>query len=126
MDLSDLPPFDESVSGRALTPGPICQRNQHMAVSELHLVQSNMTTELLPGRFDIQAIRRRAEAMRAAYIRSRLDAVWSAIESWFARRQQRELENYLADSQSLAELESRMRRYALRRAPFGCMGPDYE
>ncbi len=48
------------------------------------------------------------------------------IENWFARRQQRELENYLADSQSLAELESRMRRYASRRIPFGRMGPDFD
>jgi hypothetical protein len=126
MDLSDLPPFDESVSGRALTPGPICRRDQYATVSGLDLVQSNMTTELRPGSVDIQAIRRRAEALRAAYIRSRLDAVWSAIENWFARRQQRELENYLADSQSLAELESRMRQYAARRMPFGCMGPDYD
>jgi hypothetical protein len=126
MDLSDLPPFDESVSGRALTPGAICQRGQSAAVSGPNLVQSNMTMELLPGRPDIQAIRRRAEAMRAAYVRSRLDAVWAAIETWFARRQQRELESYLADSQSLAELESRMRRYASRRMPFGCMGPDYD
>jgi hypothetical protein len=124
MDLSDFPPFDESVSGRSVTPGAICQRGQSTAFLGPDLVQSNMSMEWRPAGVDIQAIRRRAEAMRTAYIRSTLEAAWSAIESWFAGRQQRELENYLADSQSVAELESRMRRYASKRMPFGLIGRD--
>jgi hypothetical protein len=130
MNLSDFPPFDESVLGRALTPGPIYRRGQPEAVSRADLVQSNMSMEWVPetpaGIPDIQAIRRRAEAMRTAYIRGKVEAVFAALENWYARLRQREFEEYLAGSQNLAELESRMRRYTVKRSAFGMMNANFD
>jgi hypothetical protein len=126
MNLSDFPPFDESVQGRALTPATICRESHSGAPFEADLVQSNMQMEWSPGMPDIPAIKRRAEAMRNAYIRSLFIAAFLALENWFARRQQQDLEDYLADSQNLADLESRMRRYAGKRGAFDLAMPHFD
>jgi hypothetical protein len=126
MNLSDFPPFDESVQGRALTPATISQESRSGALFGADLVQSNMQTEWSSGTPDIAAIKRSAEAMRNAYILSLLQAAFAALENWFARLQQQELEDYLADSQNLADLESRMRRYAARRTAFDLTMPHFD
>jgi hypothetical protein len=126
MNLSDFPPFDESVQGRALTPATISRESPSGALFEADLVQSNMQMEWTSAMPDIAAIKRRAEAMRNAYIRSLVHAAFAALENWFARRQQQELEDYLADSQNLADLESRMRRYAGKRAAFDLSMPHFD
>jgi hypothetical protein len=100
MNLSDFPPFDESVQGRALTPATISRDSRSGALFEADLVRSNMQMEWSSGMPDIPAIKRRAEAMRTAYIRSVIQAAFAAIENWFARRQQQDLEDYLAGSQT--------------------------
>jgi len=82
--------------------------------------------ETSAGTPDIQAIRRRAEAMRTAYIRGKVEAVFAALENWYARLRQREFEEYLAGSQNLAELESRMRRYTVKRSAFGMMNANFD
>lgn len=68
--------------------------------------------------FSVIELEQEARAMRAAYTFHLLKWVLTAIDNWFARRAQRDLEDYLAESQNLADLEARMRRYAARRAPF--------
>jgi hypothetical protein len=75
---------------------------------------------------DAQVLRKRAEFMRTAYLRAKFVALWSALENWFARQHERELEEYLADSQNLADLEARMRRYSVKRNAFGLNTPNFD
>src|SRR5271165_24038 len=84
--------------------------------SGANLMRSNM--EPAGAYYSVVELERQARAMRAAYVFELLKWMLSAIDNWFARRAQRELEDYLAESQNLADLEARMRRYAARRAPF--------
>jgi hypothetical protein len=126
MNLSDFPPFDESVQGRALTPAMISRQSWSGASFKADLVQSNMQMEWSSGMLDVAAIKRRAETMRTAYIRGLVAAAFAALENWFARRQQQDLEDYLADAQNLADLESRMRRYAGKRAAFDLAIPHFD
>jgi hypothetical protein len=121
MDLSDFPPFDESVQGRALTPDMTGSGSHSPALSGANMVRSNIFRGSVAGMLDVQIIRHDAESMRTAWIRGKLEAVWLALENWLERRRQRELEGYLADSQNLADLEARIRRYTFNRTPFGLM-----
>jgi hypothetical protein len=89
------------------------------ALSEPNLVQSSMglsDTGLKP--IDIFEIERQARALRAAYMLRSFKAMLFAIDQWFTRRAQNDLESYLASSQNLADLESRMRRYGDQHSPF--------
>jgi hypothetical protein len=86
------------------------------ADSGTNLMRSNM--EPAGEVFSIIELEQQARAMRAVYIFQLLKWALTAIDNWFARRAQRDLEDYLAESQNLADLEARMRRYAARRAPF--------
>jgi hypothetical protein len=126
MNLSDFPPFDESVVGRALTPGPIGFGTILGARSRPVLVQSNMRTQWTAQVPDSQALRRNAEFTRTAYLRNKLELLWTALENWFAYQRERELEDYLADSQNLADLETRMRHYSIKRNAFGLNTPNFE
>jgi hypothetical protein len=126
MNLSDFAPFDESVVSRSITPGPIGFGTALGTRSRPVLVQSNIGVEWTPQALDIQAVRRRAEFMRATYLRGRLEALWTALENWFARQHARELEDYLAESQNLADLEARMRRYSIKRNAFGLNTPNFD
>jgi hypothetical protein len=126
MNLSDFPPFDESVLNRAITPGPIGSGTVLDARSRAILVQSNMASDWTPDAPDALAVRNRAEFMRTAYLRAKLEAFWDAIEGWFERQQDRELEDYLADSQNLADLETRMRRHSIKRNAFGLNSPNFD
>jgi hypothetical protein len=76
--------------------------------------------------FHLQAVRNRAEFMRMAYLRAGLEVFWTAVENWFARQHEREFEDYLADSQNLADLEARMRRYSIKRNAFGLNTPNFD
>jgi hypothetical protein len=126
MNLSDFPPFDESVLSRSITPGPIGSGTALGGLSGPVLVHSNMSAKWGPAAVDVQALRSRAEFMRTTYLRARLEAFWTALENWFARHHDRELESYLADSQNLADLEARMRRYSIKRNAFGLNTPNFD
>ncbi len=89
------------------------------AFSEPNLVQSSMgLSDPGPMTIDIFEIERQARALRAAYMLRTFKAMIFAIDKWFTRRAQNDLESYLAASQNLADLESRMRRYGDQHAPF--------
>jgi hypothetical protein len=126
MNLSDFPPFDESVVGRSITPGPIGSGTVLGARSRPVLVHSNMGTRWTPPAPDALTLRNGAEFTRAAYLRNKLELLWSALENWFARQHERELEDYLADSQNLADLETRMRRHSIKRNAFGLNTPNFD
>jgi hypothetical protein len=55
-------------------------------------------------------IERRARALRAAAVRSALISFWSWIERSFEAARRRREEEYLARSQSIVELEARLRK----------------
>ena len=123
MNLSDFPPFDESVLARAITPGPIGSGTALGTRTRAVLVHSNMGARWAP---DAQALRSGAEFTRTAYLRNKLELLWTALENWFGRQREREFEDYLADSQNLADLESRMRRYSIKRNAFGLNTPNFD
>lgn len=59
---------------------------------------------------DSLAIERRARALRAAAMRSALVGFWSWVERFFESARRRRVEEYLARAQSIADLETRLRR----------------
>ena len=60
---------------------------------------------------DVPTLVRQARAARDAWIGSKLKSYYEALVRKFARGGQSEMENYLAASQNLADLEERIRRY---------------
>jgi hypothetical protein len=75
-------------------------------------VHSNIGAESAPKlEVDAPALVRQASAARSAWIGSKLKSYYEALVRKFARGGQSEMENYLAASQSLADLEERIRRY---------------
>src|ERR1039458_3137613 len=76
------------------------------------IVHSNIGAESAPKlEVDAPALVRQAIAARSAWIGSKLKSYYEALVRKFARGGQSEMENYLAASQSLADLEERIRRY---------------
>ncbi len=59
---------------------------------------------------DTVAIERQARALRAAAVRSTLASFWSWVERVFETARRRRIEEYLARAQSVAELETRLRK----------------
>ncbi len=79
---------------------------------QTHFVRSNMRTESVPEPgVDVAAIERQAGAARSAWVGSKLKSFYEALVRKFERGGQAEMENYLAASQNLADLEERIRRY---------------
>ena len=60
--------------------------------------------------FDSFEIERRARALRAAAMRSMLVSFWNWVERSFEAARRRRDEEYLARAQSIAELETRLRK----------------
>lgn len=89
------------------------------AVSHAQLVQSNIIQEATrTDAFSIAELEQEARAMRAAVMLRMAKSMIAAIDNWFDRRAQRQLEEYLAASQNLSDLEARMRRYTDKGSPF--------
>jgi len=81
-------------------------------------VQSNIRADSAAGpRIDINAIEQRARAERSAYIGSKLRSYYQALVRKFERAGEAGKEDYLAASQSLADLEDRIRRYERSNQP---------
>jgi hypothetical protein len=59
---------------------------------------------------DVAGIEARARAMRAAYVSALLNRLWTRIETWFEDGRRARDEAYLAQANSHADLEARMRR----------------
>jgi hypothetical protein len=93
-------------------PGSDASGTRTTATSRAYFVRSNIPVETAPEPgVDVAAIERQASAARAAWIGSKLKSYYEALMRKFARGGQAEMENYLAASQSLADLEERIYRY---------------
>jgi hypothetical protein len=58
-----------------------------------------------------------AEAARRVYLRGLIIGAVAAVRNWLARRELGKFESWLDHSQSMAELESRMRQLGVTRWP---------
>jgi hypothetical protein len=75
-------------------------------------VRSTIRAESQPGAVvEAAAPKRQARAAPGAWVGSKLKPYYEALVSKFERAGESELENYLGASQSLADLEQRIRRY---------------
>src|SRR5476649_2231772 len=82
------------------------------AVSRAPFVRNNMRAESAPERgVDAAALQRQARATSRVWVGSKLKSYYEALVRKFERAGQAEMENYLAASQNLADLEERIRRY---------------
>ena len=94
------------------------------AVSKQNFVRSNIASEsavtALPAApaLVVATLEQRARAARSAWVGSKLKSFYVALVRKFERGGQAELENYLAASQSLADLEERIRHYERRHSPY--------
>lgn len=82
------------------------------AISETSIVHGIIGAEQAPGlEIDLAAIEAQARAARSAWIGSKLKSFYEALVRKFARGGEAEMENYLAASHNLADLDERIRRY---------------
>lgn len=82
------------------------------ACSRASFVRGNIGVEsVLEPVVDVGEIERQARAARSAWVGSKLKSYYQALVRKFERAGRAEMENYLAASQSLADLEERIRRY---------------
>jgi hypothetical protein len=117
----------EAAIGHALNAVDKIQSALKSASPEQYLMRSSIDAPGFdPTSMSIHQLEQHARAMRSAYLLRIIKSIISAVENWFERRAQRDLEDYLAASQNLADLESRMRRYADKRLLFNAMGPHYD
>jgi hypothetical protein len=104
--------FDDTISRpvRLSVGNPVNAGNS--ANFPTSVVQSNMPAESTPELgVDFVALERQARAARSAWVGSKLKSFYQALVRKFERAGAAEMENYLAASQNLAELEERIRRY---------------
>lgn len=78
---------------------------------------SDVASATLP-RLDLAGIEEQARAARSAWIAGRLEFYYAALVRKFKRAGKSELENYLAESRDLADVEERLRRYERRHLPY--------
>ena len=82
------------------------------AIARAPFVRSNMRAERVPEPgVDVAALERQARPTRSAWVGSKLKSYYEALVRKFEHAGQAEMENYLAASQNLADLEERIRRY---------------
>ena len=110
-------------SNNFMKPG-ICSsgddiRVQNKADSGVDIVRSSNPVEGAPEpALDLAAVEECARAARTVWIASKLKSFYHAVVRKFERAGQSDIENYLAASQNLADLEERMRDYGRRRLPY--------
>jgi len=97
-----------------IRPGPEPKTETPVAVIRTHstpeMVQRKTSSSAEPQRVDIADIERQARALRAATVRAALASFWAWVERSFETARRRRVEDYLARSQSVAELEARLRQ----------------
>ncbi len=95
----------------ATIPGGDANTAGNTASFRASFVRSNIAAKSAPeSRIDLVAIEKQARAARSAWVGSKLKSYYQALVHKFARGGQAEMKNYLAASQSLADLEERIRR----------------
>ena len=93
-------------------PGGDAASGEKKGVVRADIVRSNIGADSAPDlEADVARLMRQASAARSAWIGSKLKSYYEALVRKFERAGQSELENYLAASQNLADLEERIRRY---------------
>ncbi len=89
------------------------------AVFPTGVVQRTSDTTGAPEpRLDVAAIEERARAARSAWSGSKLKSYYEDLVRKYRNAGEAEMENYLAASQRLADLEERIRRYERSRSPY--------
>jgi hypothetical protein len=88
------------------------------AASRASLMQSNIIADSAPElSIDIAVIEQRARAARSAWVGSKLKSYYQALVRKFERAGEAGRDDYLGASQSLADLEERIRRYERSNQP---------
>lgn len=102
----------DSILQPGTVPGGGAVSAWNAAVFRTPFVRSNMRAEGAPEPgVDAAALERQARAARSVWVGSKLKSFYEALVRKFERAGQAEMENYLAASQNLADLEERIRRY---------------
>ena len=100
-----------------IRPGPKAQievpETGIPADSTPKMVHRTISPRTESQRVDLAEIERQARALRAAAVQSALASLWSWVERFFEAGRRRRVEEYLARSQSVAELEARLRKLEL-------------
>jgi len=96
--------------GPTTSPDPVAGQQQAHSTPKMPQ-RSNITAAAtsLPA-LNIAEIEARARALRAAAIADLVSRAWTWLGTYFERARRRREEEYLARSQSLAELEHRLRK----------------
>lgn len=101
-----------------LRPGPAFSQDtasgSEAPSSTPEMVQRAIAPEALEDSLDLQVIEARARAMRAEAIRVWFAGLVERLTTWMESARRRRDEEYLARSQSHAELEARMRELERR------------
>lgn len=101
----------DSILQPATVPGGDAKSVWSTASLRASFVRSNNAVESAPDAgVDLIAIEAQARAARNAWVGSKLKSYYQALVQKFARGGQAEMKNYLGASQSLAELDERIRR----------------
>jgi hypothetical protein len=102
----------DSILQPGTVPGGDAMSAWDVAVSRTPFVRSNVRAQIaLELGVDAAAPDGQARATRRVWVGSKLKSYYEALVRKFERAGQAELENYLAASQNLADLEQRIRRY---------------
>jgi hypothetical protein len=107
-----------SISPPATLSGKAVVSIWEEAASRANLVHSNIHADSTPELgIDIAVIEQRARAARSAWVGSKLKSYYQALVRKFERAGEAERDDYLGASQSLADLEERIRRYERSNQP---------
>lgn len=103
---------EDSVQHPASFPGGDATDAFKTALFPTFFVRRTMREKDTPApRADAGAAAQQKYAMGGAWVGSKLKSYYEALVRKFERAGQAEMENYLAASQNLADLEERIRRY---------------
>ena len=95
--------------GPTTSPDPVAGRQQAHSTPKI-LQRSSTAAATSHPALDLPEIEARARALRAAAIADLASRAWTWLGTYFERARRRREEEYLARSQSLAELEHRLRK----------------
>ena len=95
--------------GPTTSPEPVTGPRQAHSTPKILQRSSPPAPTSLPA-LDIPEIEARARALRAVAIAEMAGRAWTWLGTYFERARRRRQEEYLARSQSLAELEYRLRK----------------
>ena len=93
-------------------PGASLPDTRKSASFRTAFVHSSITGADVPAlELDLETIKARARRARVAWVGNKLKSLFKALVYRFERGDQAEMEHYLAASESIADLEVRIRRY---------------